>query len=219
MEPGALEFRLSVSDGAYRATDTVTVVVKAPGTNQPPVAADDSASTDEDVPVSIDVLANDTDPDGDAWSSPPSPIRRTARRGSIRHDRLHPGGELPRHGFVHLHGLGPVGRGQRDGHGHGDRDGPGGLRRPHEAGARDGAARSRAGDGVERAGRGDEPHRTGALGRGRRRAGSGSRACPRWGTGRGPRAENRRRPSRRRGAVSSSRNPRCFSASPRRTGP
>jgi Ca2+-binding RTX toxin-like protein len=31
-----------------------------------PTPADDSASTDEDEPLSIDVLANDTDPDGDA---------------------------------------------------------------------------------------------------------------------------------------------------------
>src|SRR5262249_57223009 len=35
-------------------------------TNQPPVANPDTASTDEDVAVSIAVLANDTDPDGDA---------------------------------------------------------------------------------------------------------------------------------------------------------
>lgn len=32
--------------------------------NQPPVANDDTAETDEDVPVTIDATANDTDPDG-----------------------------------------------------------------------------------------------------------------------------------------------------------
>jgi len=36
------------------------------GGNTPPVAADDAASTDEDTAVTIDVLANDTDADGDA---------------------------------------------------------------------------------------------------------------------------------------------------------
>ncbi len=36
-----------------------------PSENQPPVANDDSVSTDADTPVVIDVLANDTDPDGD----------------------------------------------------------------------------------------------------------------------------------------------------------
>jgi hypothetical protein len=34
--------------------------------NSPPTANDDAAATDEDTPATIDVLANDTDPDGDA---------------------------------------------------------------------------------------------------------------------------------------------------------
>jgi MYXO-CTERM domain-containing protein len=33
--------------------------------NQPPSAVDDSATTDENTPVTVDVLANDNDPDGD----------------------------------------------------------------------------------------------------------------------------------------------------------
>ncbi len=37
-----------------------------PPANSPPTAANDSASTTEATPVSIDVLANDSDPDGDA---------------------------------------------------------------------------------------------------------------------------------------------------------
>jgi VCBS repeat-containing protein len=36
-----------------------------PGPNDPPTAVDDTATTDEDSVVVIDVLANDTDPDGD----------------------------------------------------------------------------------------------------------------------------------------------------------
>jgi hypothetical protein len=38
------------------------------GGNQPPVAVDDAATTLEDVPVIISVLANDSDPDGDSLS-------------------------------------------------------------------------------------------------------------------------------------------------------
>src|SRR6202035_218380 len=34
--------------------------------NTPPVAANDSATTERDIPVTLDVLANDSDPDGDA---------------------------------------------------------------------------------------------------------------------------------------------------------
>lgn len=45
-------------------------------TNAPPVALDDAAATNEDVPVVITVLANDSDPDGDtltvASASPPA---------------------------------------------------------------------------------------------------------------------------------------------------
>ncbi|MGE0528568.1 MAG: Ig-like domain-containing protein, partial [Bdellovibrionales bacterium] len=39
-----------------------------PPTNNPPVAKDDSAITNEDTAVKINVLANDSDPDGDALS-------------------------------------------------------------------------------------------------------------------------------------------------------
>jgi hypothetical protein len=57
----------------YTATDdsgdtdeaTVTVIVEASG-NSAPVANDNAAQTIEGQPVTIDVLANDTDPDGDA---------------------------------------------------------------------------------------------------------------------------------------------------------
>ncbi len=45
---------------AARVTITVTAV------NDAPVAVDDAAATDEDTPVTIPVLANDTDADGDA---------------------------------------------------------------------------------------------------------------------------------------------------------
>lgn len=48
----------SAFDGSGTCSDSSS-------TNSPPLARDDSASTTEDVPVSIPVLANDDDPDGD----------------------------------------------------------------------------------------------------------------------------------------------------------
>ncbi|MEO9898404.1 MAG: Ig-like domain-containing protein, partial [Paracoccaceae bacterium] len=49
-------------------TITFTEIEEVIGNNigQAPVAADDTATTDEDTPVEIDVLTNDSDPDGDA---------------------------------------------------------------------------------------------------------------------------------------------------------
>ena len=45
--------------------DTAEVAVTVTPVNDPPDAVADSATTDEDVPVNIDVLANDTDPEND----------------------------------------------------------------------------------------------------------------------------------------------------------
>ncbi len=53
---------LSVSDGA---TTTATEKIIKAGTNQQPTANGDFATTDPGTPVEVDVLANDTDPDGD----------------------------------------------------------------------------------------------------------------------------------------------------------
>jgi hypothetical protein len=60
---GVYTATITVSDGnGGTVSETITFNVA----NPPPEAADDSASTDEDTPVNIDVLANDSDPDGDA---------------------------------------------------------------------------------------------------------------------------------------------------------
>jgi YD repeat-containing protein/VCBS repeat-containing protein len=62
---GEDRFTYRLSDGqAFSAVATVRLLVAA--VNHPPVAEDDSAATDEDTPVTIAVLANDHDPDGDA---------------------------------------------------------------------------------------------------------------------------------------------------------
>jgi hypothetical protein len=57
-------FAYTASDGKG-STDTATVTVIVNLVNNPPVAVDDSATTDEDTPVDVNVLANDSDPDGD----------------------------------------------------------------------------------------------------------------------------------------------------------
>jgi hypothetical protein len=62
---GADAFEYTVSDGrGGEAVGRVTVTV-AEG-NRDPVAQDDAATTQENTPVTIAVLANDSDPDGDA---------------------------------------------------------------------------------------------------------------------------------------------------------
>ena len=61
-------FKYTVADpGGLTATATVKVTVKVTVTpvNDPPEAVDDEAETLEDVPMVVDVLANDTDVDGD----------------------------------------------------------------------------------------------------------------------------------------------------------
>jgi len=57
-------FTYTVADG-NGGTDTTTVMVAVAIVNDPPVAQEDSAITDENMPLTIPVLANDSDPDGD----------------------------------------------------------------------------------------------------------------------------------------------------------
>ena len=62
---GTDSFTYVVSDG-HGGTATGTVNITVNSVNDNPVAVDDSATTDEDTPVTVDVVANDTDVDGDA---------------------------------------------------------------------------------------------------------------------------------------------------------
>jgi len=55
-------FTYTIEDG-NGGSDTATVTVTVNGANDGPTAVDDTGSTDEDSAVTIDVLANDTDPD------------------------------------------------------------------------------------------------------------------------------------------------------------
>jgi VCBS repeat-containing protein len=59
----SFEYTMEDPDGA---TSTATVTVEVNPANDPPVAVVDTATTAEDTALVIDVLANDTDPDGDA---------------------------------------------------------------------------------------------------------------------------------------------------------
>ena len=63
---GDVTFTYTVSDGARTTDASVSVTVTA--VNDAPIAADDTASTTEDVPVNVNVLANDVDPEGAALS-------------------------------------------------------------------------------------------------------------------------------------------------------
>ncbi|WP_404972822.1 tandem-95 repeat protein [Vibrio campbellii] len=63
---GEANINYTVSDGELEDSAEVTVTVNP--INDAPVANDDSAVTDEDTPVTIDVLPNDTDVDGDTLS-------------------------------------------------------------------------------------------------------------------------------------------------------
>ena len=116
-----------MGDG-HGGSATATVTVTVTGVNDAPVAGDDAATTAEDTAVSVTVLANDSDLDGDTLSVSACQHAR-ARHGGDRgdHGHLHAGGELQRAGQLHLHG-GRRQRRQRDGDGH--RDGDGRQRRP-----------------------------------------------------------------------------------------
>ena len=63
---GTDTFMYTISDGEF--TDTATVTVTVDPVNDAPVAEDDAATTDEDTAVTVSVLANDSDVDGDTLS-------------------------------------------------------------------------------------------------------------------------------------------------------
>jgi hypothetical protein len=86
---GTDSFTYIISDGkGGTATATVTVTVTgSDGPNRAPTAANDSATTPAGVAVTIDVLANDSDPDGDALSittvTPPTNGTATVENGRV----------------------------------------------------------------------------------------------------------------------------------------
>ena len=64
---GVDTFTYTLSDGNnHQATATVTATIKAASGNIAPVATDDTVTTEMNAPITSDVLANDTDADGDS---------------------------------------------------------------------------------------------------------------------------------------------------------
>ena len=122
---GTDRFTYTVSDeSGVTATATVTVTVLP--VNDPPEAVDDEAETLEDEAVVVDVLANDTDADGD-----PIRVVSVGPGGSWRHDHGAPqgpiltGSKLAWDGPLRLHDRRP---GRVDGDGDGDDDRAAGQR-------------------------------------------------------------------------------------------
>jgi outer membrane protein OmpA-like peptidoglycan-associated protein len=76
---GTDSFSYTIGDGnGAEATAQVTVTIEE--VNNPPIAVDDTATTKEDTPVAIDVLTNDSEPDGDELTilSVSAPMNGTA---------------------------------------------------------------------------------------------------------------------------------------------
>ena len=87
---GTDTFSYVVSDGQGGTTvGSVTITVNGPGgvTNRAPTAANDSATTAQGAAVTIDILANDADPDGDALNitidGPPAHGTATVNNGKV----------------------------------------------------------------------------------------------------------------------------------------
>ena len=76
VETSSITYTISDGNGGT-ATATVTVTIR--GTNDAPVAIDDSASVNEDESVIIDVLANDTDANGNALTV----VSASAQNGTV----------------------------------------------------------------------------------------------------------------------------------------
>ena len=65
---GQDSFTYTVSDGTLTGPDPGTVTVTVTAVNDAPVAVDDTGATNEDTAVDINVVANDTDAEGDTLS-------------------------------------------------------------------------------------------------------------------------------------------------------
>jgi hypothetical protein len=85
---GTDTFRYTINDGRGGIASASVTVTIAPPPNGPPVAVDDAATTAFATPVTIDAIANDSDPDGDALTivSVTTPIGGTATINNNRID-------------------------------------------------------------------------------------------------------------------------------------
>ncbi|MDY6940389.1 MAG: Ig-like domain-containing protein [Cyanobacteriota bacterium] len=82
-------FTYTITDGRSSSTATVTVTVEPPPPpNNDPIAEDDSFTINQDSPISIEVLANDSDPDDDpigliSFTAPSAAGGTITREGNI----------------------------------------------------------------------------------------------------------------------------------------
>ena len=118
---GTDSFSYTISDG-QGGSATAPVEVTVTDVNDAPVAADDAATTNEDTPVAIAVLANDSDGDSEhahAGRRQRAGQRQRDGRGGREH-HVCAGGELQRDRQLHLQGeRRRRGVERRDGHDHG----------------------------------------------------------------------------------------------------
>lgn len=89
-ESEATRYELAVrARDPHGARAEVGVAVTITNVNEPPEAKDDEAATDEDEAVTVDVLANDSDPDGDRLrvesSSAPAHGTTAVTKGAVRY--------------------------------------------------------------------------------------------------------------------------------------
>ena len=108
---GSDSFSYTVSDGhGGTATANVDVTVTPPPPpppNRPPVAVDDAATTPHDAPVVVNVLSNDSDPDGDSADDRFGVVTAQRRGRDCGHNgSLHACCGLLRPRRVQLHRLG-----------------------------------------------------------------------------------------------------------------
>ena len=91
--------------------DTATVTIDVTPVNDPPVANDDLAVTDEDTPVTVPVLADDNDVDGPldptSVTVTAAPSDGTTTRQPRRHGHLHPQPRVLGHRQLRLPGVRP----------------------------------------------------------------------------------------------------------------
>ena len=78
------------ADDGHGGSDTIAVTITVTTGGEPPLAVDDAAETPEDTPVTIDVLGNDRDPDGDTLtvvevSAPAHGTARLTNAGTVEY--------------------------------------------------------------------------------------------------------------------------------------